>query len=86
MDQETSKYADAKRVIEHMAMVKLHMNSHKGNIEDMQEGEIIDLLRAEAQELEDAAQLIHVIEEAADVYNFLLALVHKKVTEYRERK
>ena len=81
-----SKYADTHAIIENMARVKLAMNSHKGNIEDMGELEILNLMKAEMDELVEAESLIHIIEEAADVYNFLLALVHKKTTEYRERK
>lgn len=80
------KYADTRSVIENMASVKLAMNSHKGNIEDMDVSKIRSLLSDEVTELFEAEEMLHVIEEAADVYNFLLALVHKKVTEYRERK
>lgn len=80
------KYADARSVIENMANVKLAMNSHKGNIEDMDEGDIIVKLRQEVQELDDSASLLNAIEEAADCYNFLLALVHKKTQQYRNRK
>lgn len=79
-------YADTKKVIESMASAKLVMNSHKGNIEDLSKEQIMNLLRGEVQELQEAADLMHTIEEAADVYNFLMAIVHKKVLEYRGRK
>lgn len=69
-----------------MASAKLVMNSHKGNIEDLSKEQIMNLLRGEVQELQEAADLMHTIEEAADVYNFLMAIVHKKVLEYRGRK
>lgn len=80
------KYADTRSVIENMASVKLAMNSHKGNIEDMGVSEIRNLLSEEVSELFEAEDMLHVIEEAADVYNFLLALTHKKIEEYRNRK
>lgn len=80
------KYADTRSVIENMASVKLAMNSHKGDIENMSREDLIKRLRGEVEELDEAEGMLHVIEEAADVYNFLLALVHKKVTGYRERK
>lgn len=80
------KYADTRSVIENMAKVKMAMNSHKGNIEDMDVSKIRSLLSEEISELFEAEDMLHVIEEAADVHNFLLALVHKKVEEYRSRK
>jgi len=86
MARNLDAYADTHKVIENMANVKLAMNSHKGNIEDMDDAEIMMLLRGEVQELDEAKDLLHVIEEAADCYNFLLALVHKKITAYRTRK
>ena len=81
-----SDYSDTKVIIENMAGAKLVMNSHKGNIEDLSEEQIIRLLKCEVGELEEASDLMHIIEEAADVYNFLMAIVHKKVLEYRGRK
>lgn len=86
MARDLDKYSDAHQVIENMARVKLAMNSHKGSIEDCSTDEIISMLRGEVDELEEAKELIHVIEEAADVYNFVLARVHKAITEYRGRK
>lgn len=80
------KYDDTVAVIENMARVKLAMNSHKGKIEDMDEESIIRCLRQEIDELEASDSLINSIEEASDVYNFLMALVHKKITQYRGRK
>lgn len=80
------KYDDTVAVIGNMASVKLAMNSHKGRIEDMDEESIIRCLRQEIDELEASDSLINSIEEASDVYNFLMALVHKKITQYRKRK
>jgi hypothetical protein len=81
-----AKYDDTMAVIEDMARVKRTMNSHKGNIEDMSEQEILDCLAGEFTELKEATGMLNTIEEAADMYNFLMALVHKKITTYRERK
>lgn len=80
------KYADTRSVIENMAKVKMAMNSHKGDIEDSSVNEIRNMLSDEITELFAAEEIVHVIEEAADVQNFLLALVHKKIEEYRNRK
>ena len=46
-------------------------------------------LAEQVAELVDAADeddLRHVIEEAADVHNFLVALVHQAIARYRGRK
>jgi hypothetical protein len=80
------KYDDTIVVIQNMARVKLAMNSHKGAIEDMDDSKIMALLRGEVNELDEAEGMLDTIEEAADVYNFLMALVHKKIEAYRERK
>lgn len=86
------KYAEAREVINKMADVKMTMNAHKGNIEDLHPSEILALLRGEVNELDQAAstdsetELMHVIEEAADCQNFLLALVHQQIELYRGRK
>lgn len=83
-------YKDTQAVIENMARVKRVMNSHKGAIEEESYEVLIKMLFDEWEELEHAinaeSSLIHVIEEAADIYNFLMAVVHKKVIEYRGRK
>lgn len=84
-----TKYADAQEVINSMAQVKMTMNSHKGNIEDIAPASLINLIRGEVEELKDAIaedDLMHVIEEAADVQNFLLAVVHQQIEKYRGRK
>lgn len=80
------KYGDTIAVIENMARVKLAMNSHKGAIEDMSEEEILNCLDGELTELKNSVDMLNTIEEAADMYNFLMALVHKKIEEYRTRK
>ena len=82
-------YDETFAVIRDMAKVKMVMNSHKGRIEDLPPKEILDLLYGEVAELVDAADeddLRHVIEDAADVHNFLVALVHQAIARYRGRK
>lgn len=86
------KYAEAREVINKMADVKMTMNAHKGNIEDLQPTVVLSNLLMELRELEEAVgagketELMHVIEEAADCQNFLIALVHQQVELYRGRK
>lgn len=82
------KYDETHRIISNMAGVKMRMNNHKGNIEDYDPIDIIDLLKKEVAELEDAIRegdMLHTIEEAADCFNFLVALTHQQVEKYRKR-
>lgn len=86
-----NEYDDTLEVINQMAMVKMAMNRHKGKIEDLDPLAIIALLREEVNELEEAVDginrpTIETIEEAADVMNFLVALVHQQIEAYRNRK
>jgi len=72
-----------------MAGVKMRMNAHKGDIEDVDPLALIKKMRGEVDELEEAIQkgdIMHIIEESADVFNFLVALTHQQVTKYRVRK
>lgn len=83
------EYADAKAAIEHMAAAKMVMNRHKGNIEDVNPGTLIHLLRHEVEELDEAilsGDMVHIIEEAADIHNFLIGLVQQQINGYRGRK
>ena len=83
------KYDETHRVISNMAGVKMRMNSHKGNIEDVDPATIIKKLRDEVDELEEAVEkgeIMHIIEESADVFNFLVALAHQQIDKYRGRK
>ena len=83
------KYAETKEVLSHMAAVKMGMNSHKGEIEDLPEGKIFELLEQEIRELEDAVvenRIMAVIEEGADVMNYVVGLVHQRIHKYRTRK
>lgn len=83
------QYKDAVEAINAMAEVKMIMNRHKGRIEDVDADQLIKMMKDEVSELEaslKAGNLMHVIEEAADVQNFLVAVVHQKIEQYRRRK
>ena len=84
-----NEYKDAVEAINSMAEVKMIMNRHKGRIEDVYSGDLIKMMNDEIDELVaamDSGNLMHVIEEAADIQNFLVAIVHQKIAEYRRRK
>ena len=85
-----NKYDETIEVISNMAKVKMAMNSHKANIEDKPAGQILSFMRGEVDELQNAIgnekDLMHIIEEAADVMNFLVALTHQQIEKYRTRK
>lgn len=84
-----SQYAEAQAIINKMAEVKMTMNAHKGNIEDAKPMSILKLMDGEVTELAEAIEqgdMMHIIEEAADVQNFLLALVQQQLNAYRSRK
>lgn len=84
-----SRYSEAQAIINKMAEVKMTMNAHKGNIEDGKPLDILKLMDGEVAELAEAVEqgnMMHIIEEAADVQNFLLALVQQQLNAYRSRK
>jgi NTP pyrophosphatase (non-canonical NTP hydrolase) len=83
------KYTETKQILNDMASIKMAMNSHKGNIEDIHPSTIIKLMGEEVAELSEAIaeqELMQILQEAADVQNFLLALVHQQIHLYRNRK
>ncbi|AZS06525.1 nucleotide pyrophosphohydrolase [Alteromonas phage ZP6] len=83
------KYEETKRILNDMASVKMAMNSHKGDIEDKPDAELIAMLKGEVHELSRAVakgDLMDILQEAADVQNFLLAIVHQQIQRYRGRK
>lgn len=83
------KYTETKEILSNMAAVKMDMNSHKGNIEDVQVDRLVKMLSGEVDELKEAIDsndLMKVIEEAADVMNFLVATTHQQILKYRNRK
>jgi NTP pyrophosphatase (non-canonical NTP hydrolase) len=85
----SDRYREVKEVINDMAAVKMHMNAHKGDIEEVDEQQLLAKLYEEITELEQAIQkgdYMNVLEEAADMTNFLVAIVHRQVTKYRTRK
>ena len=84
-----SKYKDTYEVLVHMANTKMVMNSHKGNIENIPTNVLITKAIDELMELEQAissGNTIHVIEEAADVTNFVVAAVHNAIQSYRGKR
>lgn len=83
------KYNETISILADMSKVKMTMNAHKGNIEELKTVEIIEMMEDEVKELIDAIAnkgLMETIEEAADVMNFLVALTHQQIEKYRDRK
>lgn len=84
-----SKYTEATEVINRMAELKMTMNAHKGNIEDIPSDNLMKMLKYELDELDTALadeNMINIIEEAADIQNFLIGLVQQQIDRYRSRK
>lgn len=84
-----NKYAETIEILNNMAKVKMAMNAHKGDIEVVDPMVILQQTFNELKELEEAMgdkDLMHIIEEAADVQNFLIAVVHQQIQRYRSRK
>jgi len=84
-----NKYAEATEVINKMAEVKMMMNAHKGNIEDVESHMLLDAMANEMEELAEgirSGDMINIIEEAADIHNFLIGLVQQQLDRYRSRK
>lgn len=89
MDKFDEKYDEIHRIIANQAGVKMRMNSHKGNIEDCDPEHLLDKMEEELDELRQAIKkgdMMNILEESGDVFNFLVALVHQQVTLYRMRK
>jgi len=83
------EYAEVHDIIIKMAKTKMQLNSHKGRIEDIEPADLMKFLNGEIVELNDAmteADIMHIIEEAGDVFNFLVGVVHQQITLYRMRK
>ena len=84
------KYAETKEILSNMAAVKMDMNSHKGSIEKVNVVTLIDLLKLEVTELDKAISIdkgiINILEEAADVMNYLVAITDQQILKYRNRK
>jgi len=84
--QDYDEYYEA---IVHMARVKLLMNKHKGNIEDVHPDQLIEFAMRELHELREAignGSYMAIIEEIADVLNFVMAAGVQAIEEYRRRK
>ena len=83
------KYDQTHRIISNMAGVKMRMNSHKGAIESAEPKVLLQKMLNEVDELGEAIDeenIMHIIEEAADVFNFLVGITHQQITKYQERK
>ena len=83
------KYDETHDIIIRMAGAKMRLNAHKGLIEDVDPAELFKMLKSEIDELGEAmseADIMHIIEEAGDVFNFLVGVVHQQITLYRMRK
>lgn len=86
---DPKKYDETFDIVTAMAKTKMLMNSHKGQIEDVDLTNLIQMGKREFEELEEAVKdgdYIKIIEEAADVVNFAVASVHNAVQKYRTRK
>ena len=83
-------YDDTYEAIVHMAKAKMIMNSHKGDIETLKPQVLIELAKSELAEIEMAmvngSDQVHVIEECADLMNYLVAMSHVAINTYRNRK
>lgn len=82
-------YDETHRIISNMAGVKMRLNNHKGNIEDMEPEFLMQKLAEEVEELQHAikeGEIMHIIEESSDVFNYLVGIVHQQTTLYRIRK
>lgn len=76
------------QIVEAMARTKLLMNDHKGRIEAINPGKLLTLAQREINELRDAIardNYMNVIEEAADILNFITAAAHQVIYKYRTR-
>jgi len=82
-------YEETKDLIAHMAAVKMRMNSHKALIEDNETGWLMIKLQEEVEEFQqaiDSEGYMNILEEAADIHNYVMAIVHQQVYKYRNRK
>jgi NTP pyrophosphatase (non-canonical NTP hydrolase) len=82
-------YEETKDLIAHMAAVKMRMNSHKALIEENSSEWLMQKLREEIEEFQQAIDgegYMNILEEAADIHNYVMAIVHQQVHKYRNRK
>lgn len=83
------RYREMWGIMEDMASVKLRMNAHKGNIEDLDVADLIARAREELDELQGAIEnedgYLAILEECGDTLNFMTAAVLKTVRQYRRR-
>ena len=80
---------ETETMVRDMARVKMAMNNHKGDITNLSDEPLLQLLREEVDELALALEngdYMEIIIEASDIHNYLLALVHRATETYRSRK
>lgn len=80
--------SEAQEIVAAMADSKMRMNRFKGDIRDLPYDKLIKLMKGEIEELKSAIagdNLAHVVEEAADCYNYLLAITSRAIDDYRNR-
>lgn len=84
------KYNETYDLVVHVAKAKMIMNAHKGNIEEVDSGVLIQCVLSEVEELNlalnEPMDYFHIIEEVADVLNFAIAAAHTALNDYRCRK
>ncbi len=83
------EYNEVHEITVRMAGAKMRLNAHKGNIEDCDPEQLLTFLKSEVAELEEAMKegdMVRIMEEAGDAYNFLVGIVHQQITLYRMRK
>lgn len=85
----SDKYTETKELMNHMSHVKMMMNQHKGDIEDCNVQLLLSKISEEIDELNTAIaeeNYLSIIEEASDIQNYLVAIVHQQIRDYRNRK
>ena len=83
------KYDEVHDIIVRMAGAKMRLNAHKGHIEDCEPEYLLKAMRSEIDELEEAMKrgdMVKIMEEAGDAFNFLVGIVHQQIELYRMRK
>jgi hypothetical protein len=85
------KYDIARNILNHNCSAKWLMNSHKDGDDAFAgtELDILELVINELEELKDAVindETVKILEESADVVNFIIILIMKRVEKYQNRK
>lgn len=84
-----NKYDEAMEIICLSAKFKMALNSHKGEITDLNLEDAISNAKKELDELYEAAKKSDhekVVIEAGDCFNFIMSIVLNSMHSYRNRK